>query len=218
ILAAPRTGGLLLQLPLGLAGAAIAFSSGWAGVAAVRLVGIAVLGRPRTPRGAGAQDGPASSRMLLLGLAALSVLLGLLPETILWLLADPAIRGLTGDHSGVAWGVSAAAAPGYLAFPVLALLALATLGTIAATRWRPKAAKVTGAWTSGMAPPAGLPFGEPAAQSAGAGFLPSWPRFPLPRLHLPPSLPHLRPPSAAFGLWLLLAAFAAALLALGVVG
>jgi hypothetical protein len=40
--------------------------------------------------------------------------------------------------------------------------------------------KAAGVWTEGMAPPVGLPFGEPAAQSAGAGFLPALPDIPLP--------------------------------------
>jgi hypothetical protein len=65
-----------------------------------------------------------------------------------------------------------------------------------------------------MAPPIGLPFGEPAAQSTGEGFLP-----PLPHIALPPrprfSL-HPPTPSAKTGPWLILAAFAALLLALAV--
>ena len=64
-----------------------------------------------------------------------------------------------------------------------------------------------GVWADGMQLPAGLPFGEPAAQSAGKGFLPALPDFPRP----PPGLARmprsLRPPSAIAGLWLLLAAF-----------
>jgi hypothetical protein len=86
------------------------------------------------------------------------------------------------------------------------------------TRWLHKEAKIAGPWTSGMEPPVGLPFGEPAAQSAGGGFLPPLPDIPLfPSLRLS-AWPMVRPPSAAVGVWLVLAAFGALLLVLGVIG
>lgn len=218
ILAAPRTGGLLFQLPLALTAGAIALSAALATAGSVRLIGIAVLGRPRTPRGAGARESPSPTRAILLVLAALSALAGVLPGSALWLLAAPAIRTLTGTRSGLAWASPSTAAPGYLALPVLALLALATGGVILATRWSHKEAKIAGPWTGGMEPPVGLPFGEPAAQSAGLGFLPPLPDFPrFPRLRLP-ALPAVRPPSSTVGVWLVLAAFGALLLMLGAVG
>jgi len=49
-------------------------------------------------------------------------------------------------------------------------------------------AKAVGPWTDGMEPPIGLPFGDPAAQTTGAGFLPTLPAIPWPRL---PSLPNV---------------------------
>jgi formate hydrogenlyase subunit 3/multisubunit Na+/H+ antiporter MnhD subunit len=218
ILAAPRTGGLVFQLPLALTGGAIALSAALATAASVRLIGIAVLGRPRTPRGAGARESQPPARTILLTLAALSALAGVLPGTTLWLLAAPAIRTLTGTRSGLAWASPSTTAPGYLALPVLALLALATGGVILATRWSHKEAKIAGPWTSGMEPPVGLPFGEPAAQSAGAGFLPPLPDFSwFPRLRFP-ALPMVQPPSATVGVWLVLAAFGVLLLVLGAIG
>ena len=56
ILAAPRTGGLMFQLPLAMTAAALALSAALATAAAFRLIGIALLGRPRTPSGAGAHE------------------------------------------------------------------------------------------------------------------------------------------------------------------
>jgi hypothetical protein len=146
---------------------------------------------------------------------------------VLWLLADPAIHALTGAlpgaRTGLALLVPAVSSPSYLALPVLALLVLATAAAMWIPRWSRKEAKPAGPWTNGMQPPVGLPFGEPAAQSAGQGFLPALPRLALPRLPLPrvprPSaLPRPRPPSATDGMWLLLAASGALLLVLVLVG
>jgi hydrogenase-4 component B len=230
IQSAPRTGGLLFQLPLALIGAAVALSAALATAGSVRLIGIAVLGRPRTPRGAGARETRSPAQIILLVLAGLSVVTGVLPGSTLWTLADPAIRTLTGARTGVAWVSPSIGAPGYLALPVLALLALATGAVMLVPRWSRQEVKTAGLWADGMAPPIGLPFGEPAAQSAGQGFLPALPDMTLaqrprtlaqpprtlaqpPRL---PALPPLRPPSAAMGLWLVLTAFAALLAVLAV--
>jgi hydrogenase-4 component B len=216
ILSAPRTGGLLLQLPLALVGAAIALSAALATTGSVRLVGIAVLGRPRTPRGAAAYEGKSPSRFILLVLGVLSLLAGLLPGSTLWMLADPAIRALTGTHTGLAWVSPSTGSAGYLALPVLALVALATGAVLLAPRWARKEGKTAGPWTDGMAPPIGLPFGEPTAQSAGEGFLPAPLDIALPWVLKLPASTALRPPSAAAGLWLVLGAFCVLLLVLAV--
>ena len=221
ILSAPRTGGLLIQLPLALIGAAIALSAALASAGSMRLIGIAILGRPRTPRGAGAREGSSASRVILLILAGLSVLAGVLPGQALSALADPAIRALTETPSGaqisLAW-MSAGGAPGYLALPVLALLALATGTVMLPSRWSRKESKISGLWADGMEPPVGLPFGEPEAQSAGDGFLPEPPEITLPELQRLPAFPERRPPSAVAGMWLVLAAFGALLLVLALIG
>ena len=220
ILAAPRTGGLLFQLPLALIGAAIALSAALATAGSVRLIGIAVLGRPRTPRGAGARESQSPVRAILLALAALSALAGVLPGTALWGLADPAIRALTGARYQVGVGIAlhhGAGLPGASRARAAgagdrrrdagdALVAQGgqnrrSLGRAACSR------------------PSACPFGEPVAQSAGEGFLPPLPEIALPqRRRLLPAFPTLRPPSADAGLWLVLAAFGALLLVLGVVG
>ncbi|WP_158921888.1 hypothetical protein [Acidisphaera sp. S103] len=218
VLSAPRIGGLLFQLPIALTGAAIALSAALTTAGSLRLIGIAILGRPRTPRGAGARESKAPTRIILLALAGLSLLPGLLPGSTLWLLADPAIRALTNAHTGVAWMSPFTAVKGYLALPVLALLALTTGGVMLVSRWSPREAKATGPWTDGMAPPIGLPFGEPAAQSTGEGFLPPLPGIALPRRPRLPAFMHPRPPSAEAGPWLILVTFAALLLLLAMAG
>jgi hypothetical protein len=216
ILSAPRTGGLLSQLPLALAAAAFALSAALATAASVRLIGIALLGRPRTPRGSGARESESPLRTILLTLAGASLLAGVLPGPLLWLLAEAAIRTLAGIHGdGRTLLPVSAFVPGY---PVLVLLALATGGVILASRWRRKEAKIAGVWADGMKLPFTLPFGEPEAQSAGAGFLPALPRIPLPRLPRFPAFRPRRKPSAIAGLWLILAGFGALLLFLAISG
>jgi hydrogenase-4 component B len=215
IQSAPRTGGLLLQLPLALIGAALALSAALTTAGSLRVIGIALLGRPRTPRGAAARENKSPSSIILLILAGLSMLAGAIPGSTLWLLADPAIRALTGARTGLAWVSPSAAAPGYLALPVLALLALATGAVMLVPRWFRHDTRTAGIWADGMAPPVGLPFGEPEAQSAGQGFVPPLPDLPLPGQRLP-AWPALRPPTAAAGPWLVLAAFGMLLLVLAV--
>jgi hydrogenase-4 component B len=214
ILSAPRTGGLLSQLPLAWFAAAIALSAALVTAAALRLAGIALLGRPRTPQGAGAAETRSSTRGILLALAGLSLLAGMLPGPLLWCLANPTIHALTGFSAPRALGLLSTATPGYLAIPVFALIVLAIGGPITALRRARARVKVAGPWIEGMPPPEGLPFGDPAAQSTGAGFLPTWPRIPLPRLAGLPTLPKPRTPPAATGIWLIIAAFAALLLVL----
>jgi hypothetical protein len=103
-----------------------------------------------------------------------------------------------------------------MAIPVFALLALATRLAMLAAGWTRKEGKTAAPWADGMQQPIGLPFGEPGAQSAGTGFLPTLPDIPLPRLPLVPMPRSIRPPSATAGLWLVLAAFGGLLLCLAV--
>jgi hypothetical protein len=213
ILSAPRTGGLPAQLPLALAAAAIALSAALAVAASVRIVGIALLGRPRTPSGAGAAEGQSPIRAILLTLAGLSLAAGILPGPLLWLLADPAIHALTGLPSDRGLGLLSVSgsSPSYLALPVLALIGLAAAIPVRALRQARARGKPAGPWMQGMQPQAGLPFGDPHAQSAGAGFLPTLPSVTLPRL---PTLPKPKAPPATAGPWLIVIGFAVLLLIL----
>jgi hydrogenase-4 component B len=215
ILSAPRTGGLVAQLPLALSAAAIALSAALAIAASVRIVGIAILGRPRTPRGACAAESPSPIRTILLTLAALSLLAGIVPGPALWLLADPAIHAVTGIAADRGLGVLSmpGSSPAYLALPVLALVGLAAVIPIWFLRRPPGPAKLIGPWTEGMEPPIGLPFGDPAAQPTGVGFLPPLPAIRWPRL---PSVPKRPALPATTGPWLLVIGFALLLLVLTV--
>jgi formate hydrogenlyase subunit 3/multisubunit Na+/H+ antiporter MnhD subunit len=218
ILSGPRTGGLLPQLPLALTAAMLALSAALATAASVRIVGIALLGRPRTPRGAGATEAQPRPRTILLALSGAAVCAGLLPGPLLRLLADPAVRALTGlpPSQGLGLLSGTGSSPGYLAIPLLALLGLTCGAAWLGPRLSPQAAKPAGPWTDGMQPPIGLPFGDPAAQSAGMGFVPALPRLRLTPLNLPPfSPPHI---PASIGQWLMLATFATLLVVLACVG
>ena len=189
IRSAPRTGGLLFQLPLALIGAAVALSAALAAAASVRLLGTAVLGRPRTPQGAGARESKSTARSALLALAGLCLVAGLLPGPIIWAFGEPAIQALSGTPPGGGFGLSllpaSVSSPSYPALSVFALLVLATAIVLRAPRWSRKEARTAGIWTDGMQPPLGLPFGDPAAQSVGEGFLPAPPVPSLPRAALP---------------------------------
>ncbi len=219
ILSAPRTGGLLSQLPIALAAAAIALSASLSTVASVRMVGIALLGRPRSPRGAAAEEHKSLIRTILLVLGGFAFVAGVVPGPLLRALADPAIQALTGLASSRLAGLASPSASdtssGYLALPVFVLLVLGSGAVILTRRRTGKEVKLLGAWMEGTQPPVGLPFGEPGAQSAGAGFLPALPRISWPHRPNLPTLPRLPASSAATaGLWLVLAAFGALLLTL----
>ena len=177
VLAAPRSAGLAIVA------AALGVSAALAGVALVRIFGVAFLGRPRGPRSAGAMDIAKAEAPGLLVLAGAATLIGLFPGPVL-LLAEPAIRQLAGtglDGKAGWFGLTATAGlPGYRTLPLL-LLALAIAGAaVWLARRRLGAAPRQGrAWNDGFAPPPDwLPFGDPLTQSAGAGFLPALPSPP----------------------------------------
>jgi len=175
LLAAWRVGDLAFQI-LALAIAAVAALAAALGAAAmVRMFGLAFLGRPRTPRAAGAQEMAGTARLALVIPVVLTVLIGLLPGPMLDLAGD-ALRLLTrhdmagrAGFAGVAAGDGAA---GYAPLGVAALLALAG----AAVLWIVRRGAAPGvargpAWDCGFAaPPAHLPFGDPRTQPSSAGF------------------------------------------------
>lgn len=179
ILSAPRTGGLVFQLPLGLTAAALALSSALATAASVRLIGIAILSRPRSVRGSAAREVGSGLPAILLTLSGFSILLGLLPGLVLKALADPVVRALIGTGLGAraGWATlsTSAASPGYAALPLLALLALTIASVILIARRFRNESRIAGVWNEGLAPSPNMPFGDPVTQSAGAGFVPALP-------------------------------------------
>ncbi len=169
LIGAARAADFGTRIALAASMAGIALALGLQAAAALRLVGIALLGRPRTPRAAAAEEVSRPGRLALLGLAALGLLPGLLPGPTLGLLG-PAVRRLLGSGlDGQATGLAVAAqtgGAGYSAPLVVALL----LGTGAAAglvlrRPTPLGARRAPAWEGGFeAPPPWLPFGDPLTQ------------------------------------------------------
>ncbi len=239
ILSAPRTGGLIPQVLLALIAAALALSTALATAASIRLLGVAILSRPRNVRGSAARDAAASLRPILLAYAGISVLLGLSPGLTLKALAAPVIRVITGTglggHAGLATLSVYGGSPGYSALPIAALLALATGSIMFFTRRVRAGIRIAEVWNDGLAGAPDLPFGDPLSQSAGAGFLPRLPA--LRSAAVGPVAPGLarsaglnlrsrrllagfvaHTPSARVGIWAILLAFGALLLMLSLFG
>ncbi len=206
LVAAPRIGGLPLQLVLLASVAALGLATGLGATAAVRLVGIALLGRSRTPRAAAAEDAPPIIRAVLVGFAGLTLAVGVLP--------GPVMRLLGGD--GMPWWTITppADAPGYGPLGVLLLLALVAAAILAALR-RSGPAVAVPMWQDGFAaPPPWMPFGDPATQYTATSLTqpladllprPAWSRLGWGQVQPPPLLAAV----AALALVLLAAAWLA---------
>jgi formate hydrogenlyase subunit 3/multisubunit Na+/H+ antiporter MnhD subunit len=227
LLAAPHSPGLIGQIVMALTAAGLALSAALGTAATIRLIGAVVLSRPRSVRGSAASDVPYALRPILLGLASAGLLLGVLPGPLLRILADPVIRRLAGTglggHAGWVTLSTSTTSAGYAPLPLLALVAAITGSVVVLARRHRKEPRITAVWSDGVAPSPSLPFGEPAAQTTGARFLPVLP--PLhPRLPLSPIGAAIRLPAVAIGrriattsglgLWLMLLAVGALLLVL----
>lgn len=174
---APRVGGLAFQVLICVVAALVALAAALAAVAAVRLIGVAFLGRPRSPRSAGASEAGPITFAAMAGLAALTSAIGLFPGPVMSL-AGPAIRLLLpggGDatRQGIFVLSPSAAMPGYVPLGVALLLAvIAGLGLMARRHFAKVGAELGGPpWDCGYtAPPQWLPFGNTAAQYGAASF------------------------------------------------
>jgi NADH:ubiquinone oxidoreductase subunit 5 (subunit L)/multisubunit Na+/H+ antiporter MnhA subunit len=168
LLATARFGDAGLRLlSIGVA-ALLALSAGLSALAAVRLFGVVFLGRPRTPRTAVAEEAPRADRYVLCGLAGLIALLGVVPALALlpaagWTNAVIATQALV-----LRTGVET---PGYAAAAVAGLLAIAGIAVFRGLR-RTGEQRREPTWSGGFAaPPAWLPFGDPATQYGPASFV-----------------------------------------------
>ncbi len=174
MLAGPRIGGLGIQVVVCVAAALMALAAALAAAAAVRLVGVALLGRPRSPRCAAAEEAGGATRAALLGLSGAVLLVGLFPSAVLGL-AGPALALIAGGGFGeraslfvLTPGIDV---PGYSALGTAALLALAGGLVWAALRRAVPGHRSAPAWDGGFGdPPPWLPFGDPATQYGGASF------------------------------------------------
>ena len=195
MIAAPRVGGLGIQLTIlaGLTGLGLGLALSAA--ATVRTIGVALLGRPRTPRAAAAEEVPILARSALSVLAGLTVALGLLP--------GPVVRLLGGEGGTWLSLLSPGDAPGYA--PWVALMLVGGLVAVAlGVLGRQPPGELVPAWQDGFAaPPAWMPFGDPATQYTAPSF-----SQPLTAL-----LPKLSRPARVVPLAAALAALAAGLVA-----
>ncbi len=175
VLGAVRLGGLGLQIMICVLAAGIVLAMALAASAAVRLVGVALLGRPRSAQAAAAHEAGPPMRWAILFASCLVVLVGLFPGVVLGL-AEPALRVLANTTMTGRVGFLAIApamqAPGYAPLAVLGLLSLAGFIIVAVLRARAVGGHRTGpAWDCGFgAPPPWLPFGDPLTQYAGGSF------------------------------------------------
>lgn len=176
VLAAVRLGGLGLQILVCALAALLALATALAGCAAVRLIGVALLGRPRSVQAVQAVEAGPPLRWALLGMALAVALIGLFPGLVL-ALAEPALRLLgnaTMAHRAGAVMISPVPEqPGYSPLAVLALLGLAGVSTALVLRAHAVGGHRTGpAWDCGFGGAAtpGQPFGDARTQTSGGGF------------------------------------------------
>jgi hydrogenase-4 component B len=175
VLGAPRIGGLALQMLLVATAGLMAMAAALAAAAAVRLIGVVFLGRPRTPRAAAADEAEGPVLVSLIGLAGLSLALGLLPGPVIrWL--GPALRLTVGtamtEQTGIGTIRPASGVAGYAAPAIAVLIGLAlAVALLALRRWAVAGHRQGPAWANGFAAaPAWLPFGDPLTQYGAASF------------------------------------------------
>lgn len=175
LLGAARTGGLAMQVLLAVTVASLGLALALGTAAAVRLIGVAFLGRPRAPRGAAATEAPLPTRIAMIVLGAITIVIGILPG---WAaaLTDPALRLLTtvglADRAGPLALTTQLDVPGYSAVGTALLLAICGGGLWLLARNRmARGERRAAAWAGGFAAtPDWLPFGDPLTQYSGASF------------------------------------------------
>jgi NADH:ubiquinone oxidoreductase subunit 5 (subunit L)/multisubunit Na+/H+ antiporter MnhA subunit len=174
LIAAWRVGDLAFQIGAAAATALAALAAALGAAAMLRFYGLVFLGRPRSPRAAGATEISGMARAALLFPAGLTLLFGLMPGYLLEL-AAPALRVLTGAGAGLsALGrVTVTVAEGGAGYaPLIIFVLLLLIGGAAVFLARRQAPGVMRgpAWDCGfIAPPHHLPFGDPATQVSAAG-------------------------------------------------
>ena len=175
LIGAARAGGVATQLALAAAASLLALALALGTVAALRLVGIGFLGRPRTPRTAAAEEPGTVPRRVMLALAGLALIIGLVPGLLLRL-AGPAFAALHTEPMGLRaslFGLRAhAEQPGYAPLATAALLAgLVAIAVALLRRADPVGQQRGPIWDGGFAaPPPWLPFGDPLTQYGAASF------------------------------------------------
>ena len=165
LIAAWRVGDLAFQIGAAAATALAALAVALAAAAMLRFYGMVFLGRPRSPRAAGATELSGVARAALILPAVLTVIFGL----------TPALRLLTGAGAGLSalGGVTVTVSEGgagYAPMIVFVLLLLLGGGVLWFARRQAPGIVRGPAWDCGfIAPPHHLPFGDPATQVSAAG-------------------------------------------------
>ncbi len=175
VLGAVRLGGLAFQIMACVLAACLALATALAAAAAVRLVGVVLMGRPRSQGAAEAHEAgpPLRWAMLLGGLGVL--LVGLFPGLVLRLAAPASallVHATMAERAGIFGLTVASEAPGYAPLFILALLILAGVGIAAWLRTRAVAGhRAAPLWDCGFgqAPP-WQPNGDPLAQYGASSF------------------------------------------------
>ncbi|MCO6419173.1 hypothetical protein JYK14_23860, partial [Siccirubricoccus sp. KC 17139] len=140
----------------------------------LRMVGLVFLGRPRSPRGAGAQEVRGPELWALFLPAGLTVAFGLFPGALVQL-AAPAIQVLAGPAARPPGGwfllQTTEGGAGYRPLAVALLLGLVGLGLWLWQRCiQPGGTQRGAVWNCGFIdPPAHLPFGDPLTQPTAGG-------------------------------------------------
>ncbi len=163
VIASAGTGDIMARIGftalLGVLGLSAALALG----AALRMIGIGFLGRPRTLRAAAAEEAATSTLVSMGILAAACVPVALAPGLLLFLL-QPVIAMLV---------------PGAIPLPLgyeplpLVLIIAATAGAafLLLRKFGARGEREVPSWTGGFGkPPAWLPFGNPATQATATGF------------------------------------------------
>lgn len=163
VIAAANTGGILARIGFTALLAVLGLGAALALGAAVRIIGIGFLGRPRSLRAAAAEE---ADKPVLIGmglLASLSVLVALFPGVILLLLNPVIARLVPGANE-----MPLSYAPFPLALLIL-LLAGAAYGLL--KRFGARGEREVRPWNGGFGKaPAWLPFGDPVLQPTATGF------------------------------------------------
>lgn len=195
-LAACRLGNMLLSVAGAVCTAGIVIAVAISVTAWLRLAAIVFLGRPRTPRGAAAQDIPRTLAIASVALLALPLLIGLVPGAWLRLMTQAARLGASSGDADPPMLALVSPASDSLLWPLP--LALMSIALLAACHWTVRRLSVRPerrepVWEGGFAPPpAWLPFGDPLTQ-VGPAALPG-----AVRAALTGSSPAIRLPFAAW--------------------
>jgi formate hydrogenlyase subunit 3/multisubunit Na+/H+ antiporter MnhD subunit len=164
VIGAAGSGGILGRIGFEALLAVLGLSAAMAVAAAVRIVGIGFLGRPRSLRAAAAEEDADKSVLIGMGLLAVCCVPVALAPGLLLALMQPVFGELV---------PKAAVQPlAYAPFPLALLLAgFAGAAWLFFRKFAVRGARDVTAWQGGFGkPPAWLPFGDPATQASGTGF------------------------------------------------